>query len=513
MKLKESSLERTGQFLILMTPLILASLFFSFEISAQSCVPARGDACVPRILIDCCSPLRCTNHNGGICYLPGAGLSRGETCYSGQECTTGLSCTGGVCCDTSLDLGGGSACYCSGECASNNCSGGVCTNPQCSNFPNCFCCPRFEPGCDESDCGMSYGSFSKDSSKNCPILGGRPSECCCGDCALLGKSCSSYSCCPDAVCLGGICKNEHFRGESCDPSYYFCSSGLNCVGTTCCDPALSLPGNSVCYCDDECDSGQCTGGHCYIDPCEGVDCGSCAYCSGGNCLDYCSGSNDDCGCSSCVDCDTLDGWVNEGTPFNCCDGEDRVCMCRNQTNRDYYCSGTSCSFSTVGSRVAQSSCYDCPSGRYCAEGTGCLLPQTRGEACSPSAPCNAGLDCVDGACCDPAIALSGGTSCYCNDECISGDCENGQCASGIVIMNPVPGTDLADIIKNIINFIFTASLFIAPLMIIIAAFVLATAAGDTVKVDTAKKIILWTVVGFLVVLLSKGIFQAVQGLF
>jgi len=495
-----------------MTPLILASLFFYFDTSAQSCAPNRGDTCVPRIAMDCCSPLRCTSFNGGVCYDESLSLARGSTCYSGTECSS-LSCVSGKCCETTLSLGGGDSCYCNAECASNNCSGGICVNPQCSDFPNCFCCPRFDPTCAQADCGMSTGSFSKDYGKDCPLMAGRPSDCCCGSCAMLGESCASYSCCSSAVCHEGICQIESSRGETCSAPHYFCSSGLSCVSGYCCNPTLSLPGNSTCYCDDECDSGLCTAGHCYVDPCEGVDCGSCGYCSGGNCLSYCFGSNDNCGCTSCVDCTAQNGWVNDGPAFTCCDGEDRVCGCQNQINRSYYCSGTSCLFSPAGSQVVKTNCSDCPADRYCIEGTGCILPQNRGENCSPSIPCTTGLDCVDGVCCNPAIALSAGTNCYCDGECISGECENGQCASGIAIINPVSGASLEEIIQNIINFIFTAALFIVPLMIIIAAFMMATASGDTAKVVLAKKIILWTVVGFLVVLLSKGISQATQALF
>ena len=42
------------------------------------------------------------------------------------------------------------------------------------------------------------------------------------------------------------------------------------------------------------------------DPCAGVNCGSCRYCSGGGCYNYCSGSDTRCGCTSCTNCNNQD---------------------------------------------------------------------------------------------------------------------------------------------------------------------------------------------------------------
>lgn len=78
------------------------------------------------------------------------------------------------------------------------------------------------------------------------------------------------------------------------------------------------------------------------------------------------------------------------------------------------------------------------------------------------------------------------------------------------ICNPLNVCTFQDLISSIINFIFWAAVVLAPLMIIIAAFFFITSAGDPEKVKKAKSIILWTIIGFTIVLLAKGIISVVQ---
>ncbi len=181
-----------------------------------------------------------------------------------------------------------------------------------------------------------------------------------------------------------------------------------------------------------------------------------------------------------------------------------------------------------------------------------------GSECSSwGGPCGSmeGIGCCDGQnlhcdfismnfgiCCKPDDSIPLGNTCHCDSECAVGSCTGSICQSSggddgggdtggdtggaggdtggeisgsgfnLLIPNPVSATGTNAIIQNVIDFLFTASLFVAPLMIVVAAFILATAAGDAGKVTLAKKIILWTAVGFLIVLMARGIFQAVTGL-
>jgi len=104
------------------------------------------------------------------------------------------------------------------------------------------------------------------------------------------------------------------------------------------------------------------------DPCAGVNCGSCAYCSGGSCYNYCSGTDTNCGCTSCTNCNSKDGWYNSGSSYACCDGN-KKCTCQNQQYRNYYCSGTSCTYSVTNTQTVKSGCSDCGSCQYCSGGS------------------------------------------------------------------------------------------------------------------------------------------------
>ena len=65
------------------------------------------------------------------------------------------------------------------------------------------------------------------------------------------------------------------------------------------------------------------------------------------------------------------------------------------------------------------------------------------------------------------------------------------------------------LIENIVNFIFWVAMAIVPIVIIIAAYYLLTSGGDPEKVRTAKRIIFWTFIGLIIVLLGKGIISII----
>lgn len=74
----------------------------------------------------------------------------------------------------------------------------------------------------------------------------------------------------------------------------------------------------------------------------------------------------------------------------------------------------------------------------------------------------------------------------------------------IKIDNPLNARTLEELVDGIINFIFWVATALAPLMIVIAAFYFVTSAGNPKQTDTAKKIILYTLIGYGIILLSKG---------
>lgn len=82
----------------------------------------------------------------------------------------------------------------------------------------------------------------------------------------------------------------------------------------------------------------------------------------------------------------------------------------------------------------------------------------------------------------------------------------------ITIENPLTAKTFGELINKIISFIFTIAVALVPLMIIIGAALFITSGGNISQVDRAKKIILYTVIGFAIVLLAKGIVALIEQL-
>lgn len=79
--------------------------------------------------------------------------------------------------------------------------------------------------------------------------------------------------------------------------------------------------------------------------------------------------------------------------------------------------------------------------------------------------------------------------------------------SAIQIENPLKAKTFDKLIDNIISFIFTLALFIAPVMIITAGLLFVTSAGSPGQIEMAKNIILYTLIGFVIILISKGLIK------
>ena len=75
----------------------------------------------------------------------------------------------------------------------------------------------------------------------------------------------------------------------------------------------------------------------------------------------------------------------------------------------------------------------------------------------------------------------------------------------VVIENPLEAKSFEELLNTIVTFIYWIAIVIAPMMIMIAAFFFLTAGGDPKRVDTARRIILWTVIGLAIILLAKGL--------
>jgi len=84
-----------------------------------------------------------------------------------------------------------------------------------------------------------------------------------------------------------------------------------------------------------------------------------------------------------------------------------------------------------------------------------------------------------------------------------------QTAEALVVRlrNPLEYENFWDLLTRIIDFIFILGVSIAPIMFLVAGFYFITAAGDPEKITTAKKMVLWVLVGLLIIFSAKGLIE------
>ena len=107
--------------------------------------------------------------------------------------------------------------------------------------------------------------------------------------------------------------------------------------------------------------------------------------------------------------------------------------------------------------------------------------------------------------------------CSAGERCIGGDlttpdkkegvCQNPQ---NVIFCSPITHKTFGALVDAIISFIFTIALVLVPLLIVIGAFNIMTAAGDPKKVAAGKSIITYALIGFAVLLLAKGLIAMLE---
>ncbi len=80
----------------------------------------------------------------------------------------------------------------------------------------------------------------------------------------------------------------------------------------------------------------------------------------------------------------------------------------------------------------------------------------------------------------------------------------------LTIQNPLASDDVGAILKSIWKFVFYFALAVVPLMALIAAFMFMTAGGSPEKVNKAKNLLIWLVVGLIIVLISGGLVNLIR---
>jgi len=85
--------------------------------------------------------------------------------------------------------------------------------------------------------------------------------------------------------------------------------------------------------------------------------------------------------------------------------------------------------------------------------------------------------------------------------------------SAVSIENPLAYNTFQEFINALAWFILQIAVAIAPIMFIFAGFKFVTAVGDPKKIDDAKKMVLWTMVGLGVVFCSYAIINFFRRIF
>ena len=86
-------------------------------------------------------------------------------------------------------------------------------------------------------------------------------------------------------------------------------------------------------------------------------------------------------------------------------------------------------------------------------------------------------------------------------------------SGAVELTNPLKAKNFQELVALIVKFIFKLALWIAPIMFIIGGFYYLTAAGSPEKIETGKKIILYTVIGLIIIISARGLISMFKDIF
>ena len=96
----------------------------------------------------------------------------------------------------------------------------------------------------------------------------------------------------------------------------------------------------------------------------------------------------------------------------------------------------------------------------------------------------------------------------CDEYCVNKSL--GEPIGTSCVCNPLKVNDFEALLNIVIDFIFWIGMALAPVMFIVAGLLYVTAAGNPQKTEQAKKIIIYTVIGLVVLLLARGLTEVLK---
>ncbi len=93
----------------------------------------------------------------------------------------------------------------------------------------------------------------------------------------------------------------------------------------------------------------------------------------------------------------------------------------------------------------------------------------------------------------------------------TGPGNTGGTNTGVTLLNPLQaGTSLSSFLSDILQFVINIGTIVVILMLVFVGYKFVVAQGKPGEIEAAKKMLLWTIVGALVLLGAQAISSAIQ---
>ena len=85
-------------------------------------------------------------------------------------------------------------------------------------------------------------------------------------------------------------------------------------------------------------------------------------------------------------------------------------------------------------------------------------------------------------------------------------------AAGVDIENPIGTNSFTELLNRIIDWAIYLSIPLAGGAIIYSAFQMMSSGGDEKELDKAKRTLQWAIIGFIIILVAKGLVLAIKSI-